>query len=427
MVPQWFIEAKRDAKEHSEGDLRAWVQGITDGSLPDYQISAWLMAVYLRGMTPAETATLTDAMMRSGECLHFDCPQPTADKHSTGGIGDKLSIPLAPLCAAMGMVVPMISGRGLGITGGTLDKLESIPGFNVRLSIPQFQEIAVRTGCCMIGQTETLAPADRRLYALRDVTGTVASIPLITASIMSKKLAEGAQTLVFDVKFGRGAFMQTREEAEALATSLIAAGKRLGRKCRALLTDMNQPLGRTVGNALEIRESLEILDGKGPRDVRELTLLLAAHMAQLSGLYATVEAALTAATAVLDSGAARAKFAEMVEAQGGTLAQPLPKAAVRLPVLAPRAGIVRQVDALTIGKVALKLGAGRTSVHDVLDLAAGIDELVQQGESVEAGAPLCWLNGADCEKVTALVEETLSAFTIDTSAPPRELLHKVID
>ncbi len=427
MIPQWFIEAKRDGKAHPEEELRAWVQGITDGSLPDYQVSAWLMAVYLRGMTDEETAILTDAMMRSGECLTFDCAQPTADKHSTGGIGDKLSIPLAPLCAAMGLVVPMISGRGLGITGGTLDKLESISGFNVRQSIADFKELSVRIGCCMIGQTDTLAPADRRLYALRDVTATVPSIPLITASIMSKKLAEGAQTLVFDVKYGAGAFMQTPDAAEQLARSLLATGARLGRTCRALLTDMNQPLGRAVGNALEIRESLEILEGRGPADVRELTLLLAAQMAHAAGQYATLEAAQAAATEALDSGAALAKFKEMVTAQGGTLDVPLPQAQVRRPVLAPTSGYVAHVDALVIGRVALKLGAGRTAVTDTLDYGAGVDGLTQQGEWVEAGAPLAWLNGATDALVTAQLDEALSAFTLaKTQPPPRTLLYKVL-
>ncbi len=428
MIPQWFIEEKRDGKCHSEADLRTWVRGITDGSLPDYQISAWLMAVYLRGMTTEETAILTDAMMRSGECLTFDCAQPTADKHSTGGIGDKLSIPLAPLCAAMGMVVPMISGRGLGITGGTLDKLESIAGFNVRQSIADFKALSARIGCCMIGQTDTLAPADRRLYALRDVTATVPSIPLITASIMSKKLAEGAQTLVFDVKFGAGAFMQTREDAEALACSLIATGKRLGRNCHALLTDMNQPLGRTVGNALEIRESIDILEGKGPQDVRELTLLLAAHMAHAAGLYPTPEAALVAATHALDNGDALAKFKAMVAAQGGTLDTPLPVAPVRRPILAPASGFVAHIDALAIGRVALKLGAGRTAVTDTLDYGAGLDGLLQQGEAVRQGEPMGHLNGATAALVDAQMEEALSAFTLsDTPPPPRRLLYKVLD
>ena len=423
MVPQWFIEAKRDGKAHEEGELREWVRGVADGSLPDYQIAAWLMAVYLRGLTAEETAVLTDAMMRSGECLRFDLPRPTADKHSTGGIGDKISIPLAPLCAAMGLAVPMISGRGLGLTGGTLDKLESIPGFNVRLSTAEFQRLTAEVGCCMVGQTDTLAPADRRLYALRDVTATVPSIPLITASIMSKKLAEGAQTLLFDVKVGAGAFMETRERARELAQSLIATGRRLGRTCVALLTNMDQPLGRTVGNALEVRESLEILQGRGPEDVRALTVREAAEMALAAGLHPTLEAAQAAAEAALASGAAEAKLHEMVRAQGGDLSKGLPEAAVRLPITAPQSGWVAQVDARTIGRVALELGAGRTAVSAPIDYAAGLDGLLQQGERVEAGAPLGWLCASSQPRAEALLAQAQRAFTL-APAPttPRTLL-----
>lgn len=427
MIPQWFIEEKRDKRTHTESDLREWVRGITDGSLPDYQVSAWLMAVYLNGMTEGETAILTDAMMHSGECVTFALDRPTADKHSTGGIGDKISIPLAPLCAAMGLAVPMISGRGLGITGGTLDKLESIPGFNVRLSIEEFKRLTAELGVCLIGQTSTLAPADRRLYSLRDVTGTVPSIPLITASIMSKKLAEGADTLLFDVKFGSGAFMKTLPEARKLAESLISTGKRLNRTCRALLTDMNQPLGRTIGNALEIQESLDILQGKGPEDVRTLTLMEAAHMATAAKLHPDLESALAAATEALDSGKALAKFQELCRAQGGDLGQPLPEAKVKLPLLAPESGYVTHADAETLGRVALTLGAGRTSVEDQLDPGAGIDQLKQQGEFVEKGAPLCLLCAENETQVAAVREQALAAFTLAKEpCEPRKLIIEVI-
>lgn len=427
MVPQWFIEEKRDGKAHTEADLRTWVQGITDGSLPDYQIAAWLMAVYLRGMTAEETAILTDAMMHSGECLSFNLPKPTADKHSTGGIGDKISIPLAPLCAALGLAVPMILGRGLGITGGTLDKLESIPGFDVRLSIPEFQKQTAELGCCLIGQTDTLAPADRKLYALRDVTGTVPSIPLITASIMSKKLAEGAQTLLFDVKFGSGAFMQTLEDARTLAHSLVETGRRLGRTCRALLTDMNQPLGRTVGNALEIQESLEILQGKGPTDVRELTLLEAAHMAHAAGRFGSMDEALEAATQALDNGSALTIFEQLCKAQKGDLSKGLPQAKVRVPIPAPGDGFVAHVDALTIGRVALELGAGRVKVSDTPDPAVGLDALMQQGEAVKAGEPLGVLCANDEAKAQALLPQALKAFTLSpTPVPPLTRLRETL-
>lgn len=423
MIPQWFIEEKRDGKEHSEADLRTWVAAVSDGTLPDYQIAAWLMAVYLNGMTEAEIATLTDAMMHSGETVSFQLNRPTADKHSTGGIGDKISIPLAPLCVAMGLAVPMISGRGLGITGGTLDKLESIRGFNVRLPISRFKELTAEVGCCMIGQTDTLAPADRRLYALRDVTGTVPSIPLITASIMSKKLAEGADALLFDVKFGSGAFMKTLDDARNLAQHLIATGKRLGRTCRALITDMDQPLGRTVGNALEIKESLEILAGKGPRDVRELTLTEAAHMAHAAGLFPTLEAALTRAEAALDNGEAMAAFRNMCQAQGADLAAPLPCATLCEPLYAEDAGTVAHVNAEAIGRAALTLGAGRVAVTDTPDPGAGIDALVQQGDTVQRGDVLCILCAETTEQIDAVRKQVRAAIQITHEAvKPRQLV-----
>lgn len=423
MIPQWFIEEKRDGKEHPEADLRTWVAAISDETLPDYQIAAWLMAVYLNGMTEAEIATLTDAMMHSGETVSFQLDRPTADKHSTGGIGDKISIPLAPLCAAMGLAVPMISGRGLGITGGTLDKLESIRGFNVRLPISRFKELTKEIGCCMIGQTDTLAPADRRLYALRDVTGTVPSIPLITASIMSKKLAEGADALLFDVKFGSGAFMKTLDDARNLAQHLIATGKRLGRTCRALITDMDQPLGRTVGNALEIKESLEILAGKGPRDVRELTLTEAAHMAHAAGLFPTLEAALKRAEAALDNGEAMAAFRNMCQAQGADLTATLPCATHCEPLYAEDAGTVAHVNAEAIGRAALTLGAGRVAVTDTPDPGAGIDALVQQGDIVQRGDVLCILCAETAEQIDAVRTQVRAAIQITHEAvKPRQLV-----
>lgn len=427
MIPQWFIEEKRDGKIHSTKDIQTWVQGITNGSLPDYQIAAWLMAVYLKGMTTEETAALTDAMMHSGEVLSFDLPQPTVDKHSTGGIGDKISLPLAPLCAAMGLAVPMISGRGLGITGGTLDKLESIVGFNVRLDIPTFKSQVAQIGCALIGQTETLAPADRRLYALRDVTATVPSIPLITASIMSKKLAEGAQTLLFDVKFGSGAFMQTFESAQQLAKSLIATGQRLGRTCRALITDMDQPLGKTIGNALEVQESLDVLNGNGPKDVRELTLQQAAHIAYASGFLKTFDEALALATQKLDNGEALAKFEAICNSQNGDLSKPLPNASHIQPFLAKTSGYIAHVNAEIMGRVALQLGAGRTAVTDKLDYGAGISNLLQQGDFVKQNEPLCLLHTSSEEKVLAVLPLLENAFTL-TPTPPqqRKLIHAIL-
>lgn len=311
MTPQWIIEKKRDGNELSEREIRDFVEGFTLGRIPDYQVSAWAMAVYFQGMTTDETAILTDAMLRSGDLLDLsDCPRPTADKHSSGGIGDKISLPLAPLAAACGLSVPMISGRGLGITGGTLDKLESIPGYNTRLTPERFKaQIYGDVRCAIIGQTARIAPADKILYALRDVTGTVPSIPLITASIMSKKLAEGAQSLVMDIKCGRGAFMKTPEAAEALAVSILRTGQALGRNMAAFITDMDQPLGRTAGNGVEIEETLAVLEGKGPADVRELTLVFAAKMAKLAGVSCNPEK-------LLDDGTALAYFHRMVNAQG---------------------------------------------------------------------------------------------------------------
>ncbi len=423
-VPQWSIERKRDGEALSEGDIRAFVKGIADGSLPDYQITAWAMAIYFRGMNAEETAILTDAMMHSGETLDFStAPRPTADKHSTGGIGDKISLILAPLAAAAGLCVPMISGRGLGITGGTLDKMDAIPGFRSSLPTAEFKRIVCEIGCCMIGQTALLAPADRRFYALRDVTGTVPSIPLITASIMSKKLAEGARALVFDVKCGAGAFMKTRADALALAESLVKTGQALGRQCSALITEMSQPLGRTVGNALEVEESLELLRGGGPADVRTLTLALTSRMLRLAGL----DASERRLEALLAGGQAWEMFLKMVAAQGGdirALEKPggLPQGACSVPVPAPRAGFAAGVRADSIGRVALQLGSGRLRAEDEIDPGAGICRLVQHGEYVEAGAPLMVLRCRSEALAQTLIAEAAAAVEItETAPPPRQL------
>lgn len=418
MVPQWTIEKKRDGARLEDSEIREFIDGFASGKIPDYQMAAMAMAIFFRGMDAAETATLTDAMMRSGDLLDWGaCPMPTADKHSTGGIGDKISLMLAPLVAAMGVAVPMISGRGLGITGGTLDKLDSIPGYNSRLSVADFQRIVGDVGCSIIGQTARLAPADGKLYALRDVTGTVPSIPLITASIMSKKLAEGAGTLVFDVKFGRAAFMRTRADAEKLLESLVSTGRRMGRKCDAVLTPMDDPHGRAVGNALEVAEAVETLRGAGPADTRALTLDLACRMVALAspgqagdGLRAAIEHA-------LDSGAALGKFVRMVEAQGGDprfVDNPalLPRPGASADVLADRQGVVAEVDAAKIGRVALELGAGRRAVTDAIDPAAGIDRLVARGEAVSKGDRLMTLHAATPALAEGLVAAARDAVSI---------------
>lgn len=418
MIPQWVIEKKRDGGTLDEAEIRAFVKGFTDGTIPDYQMSALAMAVFFRGMTAEETAVLTDAMMRSGDLVSFDgWPRPTADKHSTGGIGDKLSLMIGPLAASAGLAVPMISGRGLGITGGTLDKLESIPGYDTRLSVEAFKRVVAEVGCSIIGQTDRLAPADKRLYALRDVTGTVPSIPLITASIMSKKLAEGAETLVFDVKCGRAAFMRTPDDARALAQSLMRVGQALGRKTGALITDMDQPLGRTAGNAVEVAEAVETLRGGGPADTRRLTVELTALMCERAGLWGEHALACRELEARLDDGRALEVFRRMVAAHGGDAGVvddpgrlPQPGAVVEVP--APEAGFVAEVDAERIGRVVLRLGGGRRATTDVIDPAAGVDGLVQAGERVERGQPLMRLLARDRVLAEELAGEAAAAVRI---------------
>ena len=417
-VPQWIVERKRDGAALAEADIREWIARYADGRLPDYQMAALAMAIYFRGMSPEETLALTDAMMRSGDTLSWDdLSRPTADKHSTGGIGDKLSIPLAPLVASCGVAVPMISGRGLGITGGTLDKLESIPGYDTHLDNARFRAVVDAVGCSIIGQTDRLAPADRKLYALRDVTGTVPSIPLITASILSKKLAEGAATLVFDVKCGAGAFMKTPADARALADSLLAVARGAGRHAEALVTAMDQPVGETAGNALEIAESVDLLRGAGPADALELALRLAVPMLTLSGVSPDEASARALLEKRLASGAALENFAQMVAAQGGdarVAESPetvLPQAPVLLDVAAPRAGHLARVDADGIGRAVLLLGGGRRAVTDAIDPAVGVSRLRKVGERIEKGEPLATLHARTRAEAEALVPQVLGAFS----------------
>jgi pyrimidine-nucleoside phosphorylase len=393
-----LIRKKRDGGELSREEIEALVQGYTRGDVPDYQASAWLMAAFLRGLDRAETASLTEAMLHSGEVLDLsDFPAAKVDKHSTGGVGDKTSLVLAPLVAAGGLIVPMISGRGLGHTGGTLDKLESIPGFNVNLSIARFREVLKACGCCMIGQTAEIAPADKKLYALRDVTGTVESPFLICASIMSKKLAEGVDGLVLDVKTGSGAFMKTEEESVFLAELLVETGERMGKKMVALITDMDQPLGFAVGNSLEVQEILQILGGKGPEDLRELCKELAAWMFVVGGRSATLADAKALAEELIDSGKALAKFREMVELQGGdpeTVDNPslLPKAKHSLEIRSPRAGYVTAIDSEAIGTACVMLGGGREKKEDAIDPAVGIVLHKKISDRVAHREPLCTIH-----------------------------------
>jgi pyrimidine-nucleoside phosphorylase len=397
-----LISRKRDGAELSPDDIRALIDGYTSGSVPDYQMSAFAMAVFFSGMTPVETAALTRAMMESGD--RFDHPPgpPVVDKHSTGGIGDKVSLILAPLVACAGCRIPMVSGRGLGITGGTLDKLESIPGFQVRIGMDEAAAQLARLGVVMMGQTDRFCPADRKLYALRDVTGTVPSIPLITASIMSKKLAESPDRLVLDVKYGTGAFMKTEDEARQLAAAMQAVGAEMNVETHTMLNPMNEPTGRAVGNALEVIEALECLDGGGPADLRELTLQLAATITRQTPAQLA---------AWLDDGSARRRFDELVAAQGGNPAD-LPRLAElhRAPVIrelpAAASGVLTKADAGVIGQTALQLGAGRALASDAVDPAVGIDRLVKTGESVQAGQALCRIHSrsqADAEMAASML------------------------
>jgi pyrimidine-nucleoside phosphorylase len=389
------IRKKRDGHELSRAEIEYLVQGYTRGEIPDYQASAWLMAALLRGLTKAETAALTEAMLQSGEVLDLSwLPAKKIDKHSTGGVGDKTSLVLAPVVAAGGVIVPMISGRGLGHTGGTLDKLESIPGFNVHLPVAQFRKMLETCGCSMIGQTAEIAPADRKLYTLRDVTGTVESPHLICASIMSKKLAEGIDGLVLDVKTGSGAFMKQEEDAAFLAALMVETGQRMGKKMVALITDMDQPLGRMVGNALEVEEVLQVLRGQGPQDLCELCLELAAWMFYLGEQASTVAEGKKTARELIESGEALQKFREMVTLQGGDASviddpRRLPKAKHVLEVPSAKSGYITAMQCEAIGTACVILGGGREKKEDSIDHAVGIVLRRKVGDRVSAGEALC--------------------------------------
>jgi len=406
--PTDVITAARDGRQVPPGDLRAFVSGISDGTVPDYQASAWLMAVRLRGMSAGETAELTIAMRDSGQTLRWPPdPRPLVDKHSTGGVGDKASIVLAPLAAALGLRVPMISGRSLGHTGGTLDKLESIPGLTTDLDMERFQAQVSGIGVAMCGQTAVLAPADRKLYALRDATATVESVPLITASILSKKLAEGTDALLFDVKAGRGAFMQTRENAAELAESLVRTAVGAGVKAAAVVTGMDFLTGMTAGNSLEVRESIEVLSGRGPADTRALVVDLCCRMLALCDPSGAPPAGFAArCCAALDDGSALSVFERMVSLQGGDLEAflALPGAPAEVVVRAERSGIFLGVDARELGEAIRGLGAGRYRMDDRVDHSAGWEQLVPGGAGVSAGQALGRVMGGG----TGSVEEAAS-------------------
>ncbi len=412
-----ILRAKRDGGTHDPADLSAFVAAFARGEVPDYQMSAWLMAAFLRGLDDRETDALTRALLDSGRVFDWsDLVRPSADKHSTGGVGDKISLILAPLVAACGVLVPMVSGRGLGHTGGTLDKLESIPGFRTRLEPDAMRAQLDRLGVVMVGQGPDLAPADGMLYALRDVTSTVEYEPFIVSSIVSKKIAEGAGVLVYDVKHGGGAFMKERERAEGLARRLVRATRALGRGARALITDMSQPLGRAVGNALEVRESIEVLKGGGPAVVRSLTLELAAEMLHAAGTERSLDLARERATRALDSGAAWERFVDLVEAQGGdsrAVEDPdlLPRAPVVVPVKSPARGFVTAVDAGRIGERVVRMGGGRRAKEDAIDSGVGVMIARRVGDAIEAGDVLAELHLSAEDR--AAVEDLAASFRIE--------------
>ena len=417
MIVKLLLDRKREGGELAPEEIRALVDAYTRGDVPDYQMAAFAMAVCCRGMTAAETHALTDAMQHSGACLSW--PGPSADKHSTGGIGDKLSLVIQPLAASCGLSVPSLAGRGLGLTGGTVDKLESIPGYNACLPLDDFRRVVASCGVSIAAQTAEIAPADKKLCALRDVTGTVPSIPLIVGSILSKKLAEGAGTLVFDVKCGSGAFMKTRADACALARALVDGAKAAGRKAAALVTAMDEPLGRTVGNALEVEEAIAVLKGAVvPSDVIDLSVELAARMVSLEKGVALDEAR-AACRANLANGAAYARFAEMVKLHGGDLAAfaVRPRGETRV-VASPRAGYVARVDAEGIAQAAFELGAGRAKADDVIDFAAGVTLAVSRGDRVEAGQPLAELAVCDRPAKLPVAEQLVRAAVTFADEPP---------
>ncbi len=422
-----LIEKKRDGGTLSEAEIGWLIKNYTSGSVTDYQMSAMLMAAFIRGFDEAELFAWTEAMLHSGDVLDLSAVEmPKIDKHSTGGVGDKVSIPLAPMVAACGIAVPMMSGRGLGHTGGTLDKLETIPGFTTGLDPDTFARILSDTGLVLAGQSSTLVPADRKLYALRDATGTVPSIPLIASSIMSKKLAEDLDGLVLDIKVGEGAFMENQDDAHELADTMVGIGRTYELEVVALLTLMDTPLGREVGNANEIAESIAVLAGGGPDDLVEVTYALGSEMLQLAKLAGDDETARGQLRAAIDSGSAMHKFAEVIEAQGGdprVLDDPglLPKARYQEDLPAPSSGFVTVCDALKVGLAAMRLGAGRERKEDRIDPAVGITILAKPGDPVDAGQPLARLSFNDEGRLAMarpLLEQAFQVAAVPAARPP---------
>lgn len=430
LIPEIILKKARH-RANTREELEALVMGYTRGEVPDHQMAAWLMAVFLNGMSRTEVAELTKVMLHSGEVVDLShLPGFKVDKHSTGGVGDKASLILAPIVAAAGLRVPMISGRGLGHTGGTLDKLESIPGFSTQLTLARFKEAVADVGLCFIGQTKEICPADKKIYALRDVTSTVASLHLISASIMSKKLAEGIDGLVLDVKFGSGAFMKNLADAERLARSLMDIGKRGGKRVVAFLTNMNQPLGRAAGNALEVEECVAIMRGlpeaKGAEDTRELSLKLAAAMIWMGGKARSLNDGYALAREILESGKAFEKFEEVVRFQGGDLSR-LPRAPRTFEVRSPKAGHVAGFDVEALGFASICLGAGRRKVDDPIDPTAGLVFHRKIGEKVAKGDPLFTLCASDDRLFRSAAERALSSIVIGRQRPrPFQLIARCL-
>jgi pyrimidine-nucleoside phosphorylase len=428
-----IVRKKRDSLELSREEIEFLVRGATNDTVPDYQLAAFLMATLVRGMSPPEVAALTEAMLRSGEVLDFsDLSGKKVDKHSTGGVGDKSSLILAPIVAAAGVKVPMISGRGLGHSGGTLDKLESIPGFRVNLSLREFRAVLEKCGCSLIGQTPEIAPADKKLYALRDVTATVESPALICGSIMSKKLAEGIDALVLDVKTGNGAFMKKQCDAEHLARLLVDTGTRMGKKVVALITSMEQPLGRKVGNALEVEESIEALRGGGPADLRALSLEISAWMLLLGERVRTVEEGLSLAAEMISSGRALGKFGEIIRLQGGDErviddTSRLPQARHKAFITAKSSGFLSRIDCENVGVASMLLGGGRERKEDSIDPAVGLVIEKRLGDPIASGDPLVTIHYNLDQRLAPAAVLLDQSFHIAPSAPaPPPLILKIL-
>ncbi|MDR5703124.1 MAG: pyrimidine-nucleoside phosphorylase [Armatimonadota bacterium] len=429
-----LIRKKRDGGELTSEEIRFILQGFLSGEIPDYQMAAFLMAVYFRGMGPSEMAEFTMAMVHSGRTLDLSGIQGVkVDKHSTGGVGDKTSLVLIPLVASTGLPVAKISGRALGHTGGTIDKLESIPGFRTELTLEELIAQVNRVGCAIVAQTADLVPADKKIYALRDVTATVDSIPLIASSVMSKKIAAGSDAIVLDVKTGSGAFMKTLEEARALAEAMVEIGRQVGRRTVAVISDMDQPLGRAVGNALEVVEAIATLRGEGPPDLVELCLTLGGHMARLGGLVRTAAEGKALMEQHLRTGKALEKFQEMVVAQGGdpaVMENPalLPRAPLQEPAPAAEGGYIQAIDAQAIGLATMALGAGRVKKEDRIDPAVGIVLHHKVGEHVQKGEPLAVVHASDPARARRAAEAVQGAYRIGPYPPaPRPLIHAVIE